>query len=428
MDKKVKSIVIILALVTIAIILVSANVKADEPTQKSIIIKLSPSGINGAVLEGGSGDQIKATYTVTIENKDSQNLRNVSLKFQWIQQFYGWNVSANPSSVVVGNNGTEEVNVIIKAPSNSTVGEETIVKVYAWEYEDDKGEPSTDKKNTTLDEIGGEVTLTTTVVPSERVEINYNIGNESKTGDPGQYARFNLTVKNTGYFENTFSLSGIIVKDKEPLWENALTFLPYDITALLEWNQEYQIGLDVKIPVSAEAGIYTITISADRKSSSDNVDVIVEVPFPDLFIDSDDLYFSHDSILEGQTMTIYVTVGNRGSIVNRKFSVEVSVKTSEGAWINLGIKNITGLEYSEEKTVSYKYKVDKVGDLSILAKVNPDGKVKDQNPDNNVNQKENIQVIEVLDSSNSFTTSFFLTIASVVLISVVSIKIRLKKK
>ena len=426
MYKCMKGIYIIFGLVFITAILALNAVKAEEPPNESIIIKvMSTDGlqeVSGIVLEDGNGENAEMEYIIKIENKDSSRDRNVTMKFAWIEELEGWNYTAKPGSVTVGNNDTGEVKIIVTAPENTQIDQKTMLKVYAWEYEETNNEPDLEDKNTTLGVDGGELLLTTYVVPSERVEINYSVGNDRKTGYPTQVTRFNLTVKNTGYFEKKFSLIGKVLEDEDDLWDNAIVFYPTDLTEILKWNEESQVNMDVKAPSKVEAGMHTITVTANTKLSSGFLDVILDIPEPDLFIEKEGLYFSHDSMLEGQTLTIYVKVGNKGSIVTEKFSVEVSVKNPDGGWILVGTENITELKYGSEKIVGFNYKVQKTGELTFLAKVNSGP---EQDTLNNA-QEGNVYVVSIVNVSNSFYLQIIQIISCIGLVSILSIFRKLK--
>lgn len=430
MEKKIKGIIIVLALVTVAVILCINNVNADEPPNKSIIIKLSTeneeSETMGAVLEDGSGEKSKATYTLNIENRDHTNDRNVTIKFQWEEYLEDWNVSAKPARFIISDNNSIKIKVTVLAPSNTIINQQTIVKVYAWEYEGYNEEPPLKDQNTTLGVDGGEVKLITTVVPNERVEINVASTDKiSKTGNPGQITSYNLLIKNTGYVEQKFGLYGEVIKNQNTDWN--IIFPESDLTDELAWNQEFSIKMDVKVPINAEAGKYTVKVTASGISCSGTLNVVVDVAKPDLFIDADRLYLSHKSILEGQSLKIFVKIGNKGSIIKGTFSLEVTAKNSDGGWKTIGIKNITGLKYGEDKIISFTYEVNGEGVIAISAKVNSNNKITEQDNTNN-NFDVELTIVKTEDTDNSFHSQFISIISCVSLVSIFSMIVQKKKK
>lgn len=423
----------IIALSTIGVLIIAGltlSFIAEEPTKKSGVIKIYTK--DNKQEEEGSVSDVGAkkshTYTLNVENRALTQSRNVTIK--WTTPSTGWSVNAKfmdnkYESIVISSGSIEEVEVTVKAPSERKFGDEAIVKIYAWEYYPLYGVPDINEQNTTSGADGGEVVLTTKVVHEDDVSVGPATAEDSrKTGLPGQTTTYSIAVRNTGTKQQRFSLFAEVSKGRATLWPDAIVFYP-DQTSSIVWNQEELVGMEVKVPIDADTGIYTIRVTVEGTKNTDTFDFKMDVPEPDLFIDA--LTLSHDTILDGQTLTINARIGNKGSIVTDKFSVEISAKTPEGSWEVAGTQNITELEYQDYKTVSVKYTVKGEGLLTIRARVDPTNNIKESETTNNIVEKE-IEVLTAEEVEYSFYTHIILIIAGVGAVTVFSMKTRQKKK
>ena len=426
MMRPIKCIILIISISTL-IVIISANfIKADEPPNISSVIMISSidskQEITAPVLEDGIGNESKAKYKLIIENLDSVNDRNVTLKFQWIEELEGWNCSALPSNFTIRKNDSEEVNITVLAPNDTEKYQKTILKVYVWEYEEINKELDNKYKNTTLGNDYGEVILTTIVVPEEGWEITCTQENLRKIGYPNQVTRFYFTVRRLGYSEDAFDLYHKYdwkkINDGDFLLGDAIDF-PNCPQLDMKWNQEIEKSMDILINPKLPGGVYSITIHAHH-ATRENLVVILEIVEPDLYFIKEDIHLSHDSILNGQKLEFSLTTGNKGSIITDKFTVDIFLKNSEGGWTFIDSKDIIGLEYQEEKTISFKIKISSAGNLIFLCNINPNRDIIEGNYSNN-KLEINIQSVNAAKVSNSFNTEMSNIFISVGLVSFLSI-------
>lgn len=426
----------IIAVSTIGVLIVAGltlTFLAQEPANQSLVIKIytldGKQTAVGKVKEGGAGDELRATYTLNVENKDLAGARNVTMQHNWIENLTGWSVSFDRPRFTVAPNDIEQVEVTIQAPTGVVADQKTVVKIFAWEYLDII-EPPTEDKNTTEGVEGGEVIITTNVVPPERVEPPGPAPDETprKDGLAGETVSFQGVVKNTGYNPQRFTLSAeVSMLTRAEIWPNAISFYPSDLSDLLEYNQEWPFRMDVKVPLDADAGTYLIEVTASGETTSSSFTYTIDVPEPDLFID--EIYFSHDSILIEQELTVYVKVGNKGSRVTDTFGVEVYAKApGSDAWQVVGSDNITtGLKYGKTKTIDVKYKLDEEGIWVIQARVDPNNVIIEQDNGNNIAEKK-IEAVKTEKVTYSFYANIIILTIGVGAVSVLSLKVRQKIK
>ena len=419
----------IIVISTIGVLIIAGltiNFMAQEPVSKSLVIKLSTldgkATAEGAVTEGGVGDELKATYILNILNDAPTGGRNVTLKYNWTTELPDWDVSFDPEYIIVGSKDVEQVTVTVEAPLGVAFGQKTVIKVYAWEYLD-IAEPTLDLWNTTKDVDGGEVIITTDVAKAIAVDPpGPQPGEPSRqTGFAGETQSFNGLVTYAG------TLPGRVELDAEtsgstraPIWLNSITFYPSDLSPILSYNQDWPFRMDVDVPLDAEAGTYFITVTAAAKTFSNTFTYTIDVPEPDLFVE--ELSFSHLTILDGGEMTISVKTGNRGSRVVDTFGVEVSAKNPDGGWEVIGLENVTtGLKYGKTKTVSFNYNVKNTGLLTIRARVDPNNDIQESDNGNNI-VEDNIEVVETDSVTPSFFIHIILIVSSVAIVTLMSRK------
>ena len=422
--------ILIIGIGVLVIVGLTLNFIAQEPVNKSLVIKLETldgsDSAEGFVTEDGFGEQLKYIYTLNILNKDSSGGRNVTFKYNWTTELPNWNVTFNPEYVIVGSNDIQQIEVIVEAPMGVSFGQKTVFKVFAWEYLD-IAEPTIDKWNTTKDVDNGEVTLTTKVEKATGILVNPQPGSSIRlTCQAGEQQNFQGKVTWIGTEPGRAELSSeVSINTRATLWPNAISFYPSDLSPILKYGQEWLFRIDVDVPSDAEAGIYFIEVTATAKTFSDTYIYTIDVPEPDLYID--ELFFSHLSILKDSKMTITVKIGNIGSKVIEEFGVEVSAKNPDGGWEAIGLENITGLDYGKIKVVTFNYKVKTPGLLIIRARVDPNNDIAEKDNANNI-LEDNIEVVDIVSVTPSFYVHFLIILCSISTVSILSWKSRKMKK
>lgn len=396
---------------------------------KSNIIKISSDKDGGVVKEGGTGDELKETYTLNIENKAYSGTRNVTIKYKWeypTEPPTDWNVSIEPQWLIVKNQDVEQAVVTVQAPTTISNGEYTIIKIFAWEYLD-SNIPAIEF-NSTEGVDGGDIEIRTNVKPGDNPKINPS-GEVRQTGFAGTEVQFTGEIENEGADKRRFSLSGEVSGGRRAeIWPNAISFPSGDVSNIpLEYGQSWPFAVTVKVPIDADPGMYFIIITATGKTATDSFTYMIDVTEADLYVD--ELYFDHDTILDGHDLKIYLKIGNKGSKVTEKFGVEVAAETADGAWEIVGIKNITsGLDYADKKTLSFNYKTDGVGILNIRTRIDYNNKITEQDKSNNIDEKK-IEVVEVGGGDvPSFFTTLIIISVSVSAVTMLSVNARRKRK
>ena len=186
--------------------------------------------------------------------------------------------------------------------------------------------------------------------------------------------------------------------------------------------------MDVKIPLDAKKGTYEIkaTASGNNGKSSSSFYFYIDVLGPDLYIDK--LWTSHNPVLNGETITIYAKIANKGSEETEKFGIEISILTPEGSWDVVGTKNISGLKHGKTQTISMKYTFDETGIYNIKAYVDYSGKIDEEDNANNIVTLKNLEVVKVESEGTSFFTHIILIIGSVSAVTVLSLYSKKKRK
>jgi hypothetical protein len=431
-NSKVAKIIAISAIGVLIIAGLTLNLISQEPP--SLAIKLSVDGKQfdeGKVKDGGIGDELKETYIIDVENQASTGGRNVTLGFEWIQGLTGWNVSAkfldnNYGSIVISPNSVEQAEVTVIAPFGAKFNEKTVVKVYALEYLANLPGPPLEYNTTNWDgNTKGVVELTTSVVKAYDVNIG-TAGAHRTQGLVGDTVSYNILLINSGYHRDRYKFNGDVTgSTRQSIWPNAVTFDP-DTSDALEWNQVQNIRMDLRIPLDAEKGSYIIETTASGDKSSNTFYFYIDVQGPDLYVDN--LWSSHNPVLNGETITIYAKIANKGSGETEKFGVEISIETPEGEYDIVGTTNISGLNNKATKTVSFKYTIDtEPGILNIQAYVDYIGKIDEEDNGNNI-VKTKIEVVNTKSETSSFFTEILLIIGSVSAVTVLSLYSRKKNK
>jgi hypothetical protein len=183
-------------------------------------------------------------------------------------------------------------------------------------------------------------------------------------------------------------------------------------------------GFTSNFNAPATDGSYTLRILVSNRTISGSQDRYLAVssnPTPDLAIVAGSLVIDPNSTTAGQTVTISVSVENRGTAAAGAFLVRINITTASGSGLSRDLA-VGGLTVGERKDLSTRW-ITAEGTWTVVAIVDPTHEVSELSEENNRAGKS-ITVAPGLSNATSATLMVGLVMVGVGVAAIVAFAYR----
>lgn len=166
--------------------------------------------------------------------------------------------------------------------------------------------------------FGTSLTLTTRVGQNYNPIIEIAEGTDDvKEVNPNTPTSFKVKVTNLGMRSDSIFISATA---PTPAWR--IDILPSQVISNIDSLDYAFVYINVTSGADAFVGDYGITITAtSSQGAQDSIEVVAQVPLPDLYANADDIVFSHFPVIKNEEMYINITIHNKGGATRDSFKV-----------------------------------------------------------------------------------------------------------
>ena len=201
-----------------------------ETIVRGIEVSISPGSKSGA-----PGDTL--TFTVTVKNKGSlEDTYDLAASDTDVPS---WNPMVSPTSLTIAAGGSKTATLSVTIPSDASSGTKHTITITAKSTEDPAVSDS----------------ASCTAQATVQMGVEVSISPDSKSGPPGETLTYNVTVKNTGSIDDTYTLSAVGAEG----WSVSIE----PTSPILAAGATGEATLSVVVPPDAsENDSITVTVSA----------------------------------------------------------------------------------------------------------------------------------------------------------------------
>jgi len=337
------------------------------------------------------------------------------------------------TNVTVDTGKTEIVGVEVHAGGDAVLNERATTRVTAMDAkQSDPTNKSTSR--TEQDSVPGEeLILTTTRGHDFQPRIEIAPGTESrKNVNPNTPTTFKVKVSNVGLKMDSIMLVANVGSptrgDTRAGSSWTIRFSPGslvpDLNSINEGIGYYAyVYVNVTAPDTAIYGDYPITLTAasQRGYEEDSTIIRAVVPIPDLYANADDIVFSRFPVIDGQEMTINVTIHNRGGAVEESFTVDFWIEdTQKPNHFNILGSATVGPILSQGEGYAYVVltpelspkDLETLTNVGIRINIDPVSEIVESDEDNN-QVDSNLEIMRSPKSTSGYSASLLMMITMV---------------